>query len=105
MKTKNNITDKKHVTGHFTGRLDASTVQEVEKSLDEMVTDECIELIFDLSDLDYCSSTGLRLFLTWAKRMKDRNGRFIIVNPNEVVMEIFEVTGFNDIIKIKKIEN
>ena len=58
------------------------------------------ELTLDFAALDYVSSAGLRVLLAAQKTMMNQ-GTMKIVNVNEVVMEIFEVTGFTDILKIE----
>lgn len=80
------------------GRLDTQTAPELEEALAselEGVTD----LTFDLSDLEYISSSGLRLLLVEQKRMYQQ-GSMHVCNVNEVVAEVFEATGFDDILDI-----
>ena len=81
------------------GRLDTTTspVPEVElKSSLDGVT----ELIMDFEKLEYISSAGLRVLLTAHKAMAAREG-MKVTNVNELVMEVFEVTGFSDILTIE----
>lgn len=89
--------------GHFTvkvsGRLDTSTAPELEAALSEHI-DEADDLVFDLDGLDYMSSSGLRLLLSCEKKMSAKNG-MKVRNVNDVIMEIFEVTGFSDILTIE----
>lgn len=81
------------------GRLDTTTVtileEELQKSLDG-VTD----LTFDFTSLEYISSAGLRVLLSAQKRM-NKQGDMKIVNVCEAVMEVFEITGFVDILTIQ----
>jgi anti-sigma B factor antagonist len=58
------------------------------------------ELIMDFTVLEYLSSAGLRVILAAQKIMNARNGKMEIRNVNETIMEIFEVTGFTDILTI-----
>lgn len=83
----------------ITGRLDTMTAPQLEKELDESL-DGVEELIFDFSELEYVSSAGLRVLLSSQKRMK-RQGDMIIQNVNNDVMDVFEITGFVDILTIK----
>ena len=81
------------------GRLDTTTAPQLEEvistSLEGVTT-----LIFDFSPLDYISSAGLRVLLSAQKQM-NKQGEMKIMNVNESIMEIFEVTGFSDILTIE----
>ncbi len=81
------------------GRLDTITSPELSWELDSLL-DETKKLVFDLSKLDYISSSGLRVLLSAQKAMKDK-GTMIVKNASETVMEIFEITGFSDILTIE----
>lgn len=81
------------------GRLDTTTAPELEESLKDEL-DNVSELIIDLKDLDYISSAGLRVLLACQKKMM-KQGKMTVTNPNDVISEIFEVTGFSDILTIE----
>ena len=81
------------------GRLDTTTAPELEKELTESVGG-ITELTFDLKALDYISSAGLRVLLAAQKRM-NKQGSMVIRNASEDIMDIFEVTGFVDILTIE----
>ncbi len=81
------------------GRLDTTTAPELEKYVEENIGDTK-DLTFDLEKLEYVSSAGLRVLLSTQKKM-NRVGSMTITNVNDVIMEIFEVTGFSDIMTIK----
>ena len=81
------------------GRLDTTTAPELEKELAESV-EGVSELVFDLNALDYISSAGLRVLLAAQKRM-NKQGSMVIRNAKEDIMDIFEVTGFCDILTIE----
>lgn len=57
-------------------------------------------LVFDLAKLEYISSAGLRVLLAMQKLM-NQQGEMVLQNVNEAVMEVFEVTGFSDILSIE----
>ena len=82
------------------GRLDTTTAPELEESLKDEL-DNVSELVIDLKDLDYISSAGLRVLLACQKKMM-KQGKMTVTNPNDVISEIFEVTGFSDILTIEK---
>ena len=81
------------------GRLDTVTAPQLEGELRTAV-DGISELIFDLGALDYVSSAGLRVLLS-AQKVMNKQGRMIVRNAKPEIMEIFEVTGFTDILNIE----
>ena len=81
------------------GRLDTMTAPELEAALKEALTG-VEELTFDLEKLDYISSAGIRVLLSAQKTM-NRQGSMKVVHANEIIMEIFDVTGFADILTIE----
>ena len=81
------------------GRLDTMTSPELEKELNERL-DGAEELVFDFTNLEYISSAGLRVLLSAHKKMSGKGG-MKIRNINEIVREVFEVTGFTDILTIE----
>ena len=89
----------KDLTVALTGRLDTVTAPELESELAGALED-AENLIMDMTDLEYISSAGLRVLLTAQKTMNQK-GTMKLINVNETVMEIFEVTGFVDILTIE----
>ena len=81
------------------GRLDTVTAPELEKVVKENL-DGVNALTFDLANLEYVSSAGLRVLLAAQKAMNGV-GEMKLCNVNETIMEIFEVTGFSDILTIE----
>ena len=79
------------------GRLDTNTSPELEA---EMTLDGVTEVLFDLSELEYVSSAGLRIFLTAQKAMMACGGQMTIANPNATVKGVFDITGCSDIFTI-----
>ena len=80
------------------GRLDTVTAPDLESVLKESL-DSAETLVFDLSKLDYISSAGLRVLL-YAHKMMGGKGGMKVTHVNEIVAEVFEVTGFSDILNI-----
>lgn len=80
------------------GRLDTNTAPELETVLKNSL-DGVAELTIDMAALDYLSSAGLRILLGAQKTM-NRQGSMNVANVNDTIMEIFEVTGFSDILTV-----
>ena len=81
------------------GRLDANGASQLEKEVFEIIADT-EELEFDLEKTEYISSAGLRVLLSAQKSM-NQQGDMVVRNATEEVKEIFEVTGFTDILTIE----
>ena len=93
-KTKNN----NELTVKISGRLDTVTSPELESSLNGEF--EGLEkLTFDFAELEYLSSAGLRILLTCRKKMNDQ-GAMVVTNVNSTIKEIFDITGFSDLLNI-----
>ncbi|MBO7669279.1 MAG: STAS domain-containing protein [Oscillospiraceae bacterium] len=87
------------LTVSLEGRLDTTTAPQLEESLKESM-DGIKELILDFSKLEYISSAGLRVLLSAQKNMA-KQGSMKLIHVSDVIMEIFEVTGFVDILTIE----
>lgn len=81
------------------GRLDTTTAPTLDKELTASL-EEITELVLDFEKLEYISSAGLRVLLSAQKTM-NKKGTMIIRNVDEAIMEIFEVTGFSDILTVE----
>lgn len=81
------------------GRLDTTTSPELEAALKGSL-DGVTELTLDFEKLDYISSAGLRVLLT-AQKLMNKQGSMKLIHVGEVIQEIFEVTGFSDILTIE----
>ncbi len=81
------------------GRIDTTTVNEAEAQIKDGL-ENVTDLIIDFEKLDYISSAGLRLLLSLQKTMNTQ-GSMVVRNVDETVSEIFEVTGFSDILTIE----
>ena len=80
------------------GRLDTTTAPQLEAELKSSL-DGITDLTIDLSTLAYISSAGLRVLLS-AQKIMNKQGEMKVAGANETVMEVFEVTGFSDILNI-----
>ena len=81
------------------GRVDTTTAPEFEAVIDECTTD-LKELILDCKEMEYISSAGLRVILKVQKLM-NKQGSMKLINVNETIMEVFDITGFADILTIE----
>lgn len=81
------------------GRLDTTTAPELEKTINGEGV-ELQNLVLDFEGVDYISSAGLRVLLTAQKKM-NAQGYMELINVSEAVMDIFEMTGFAEILVIK----
>ncbi|MBQ6518250.1 MAG: STAS domain-containing protein [Anaerolineaceae bacterium] len=98
--TINKIRNEAKLILSLEGRLDTTTSPELEKEIKNSL-DGIAELVFDLDKLEYISSSGLRVLLAAQKTMS-KQGYMKIIHPSEIVLEIFDVTGFSDILDIEK---
>ena len=87
------------LTISLTGRLDTTTAPELEAVIKENITG-VTNLVMDFARLEYLSSAGLRVILSAQKTM-NKQGEMVIRNVNETINEVFEITGFIDILTIE----
>ena len=87
------------VTIALEGRLDTTTAPDLEKEVQTSL-EGVKSLTFDLNALEYISSAGLRVLLS-AQKIMSKQGSMVVKNVSEEVNEIFEVTGFSDILTIE----
>ena len=81
------------------GRLDTTTAPELESELEASLCG-VKKLVLDFKDVAYVSSAGLRVILK-AQKLMSRNGNMKVIGVNSTVMEVFEITGFTDILTIE----
>ncbi len=89
----------KELTISIIGRLDTTTAPQLEAEL-KLCINGVEKLILDLGELEYLSSAGLRVLLS-AQKVMNKQGEMVVRNVNETINEIFEVTGFIDILTIE----
>ena len=85
------------VTLEITGRLDTTTAPNLESVINELPEDTK-ELIFDMSGVEYISSAGIRVLLGAYKKMNLNNGIMRIEKANDMVREVFEMTGLSEML-------
>lgn len=92
----NKIEEAGKITLSLVGKLDSSTFHLLDNEIEKMnIHDKTVCL--DLQDLEYISSAGLRVILK-LKKIMDRVGKLEVINSNELVLEVFEITGFSAIL-------
>ena len=91
--------NEKNLVIELEGRLDTTTAPQLEEELKNSLAG-VTDLIIDLSKLEYISSAGLRVLLSAFKTMRNK-GKMKVTNANELVKEVFEVTGFSDFLPIE----
>lgn len=84
------------------GRLDTNTSGDLEKELEGIFAQHKNNMVLDLKELSYVSSAGLRVLLGAQKQVNSTEGEMLIKNANPEIMEIFEVTGFVDVLSIER---
>lgn len=92
-------TDGSSVNIALEGRLDTMTSPQLEETLKDSL-DGVTSLVMDFEKLEYISSAGLRVLLS-AQKIMNKQGEMKLIHVNEVINEIFEVTGFSDILTIE----
>ena len=88
-----------NTTIEIVGRLDTTTAPSLEKTISEDI-EGTKDLVLDFKGLEYISSAGLRVLLATQKKMQ-QIGSMKLINVCESVMEVFEITGFADILTIE----
>ena len=98
--TINNEKNGSILTIKITGRLDTISAAKLEENLNE-VPEAVSKLVIDFEKLEYISSAGLRVLLAAQKKVNAKGCSLEVVNVSKDVMDIFEITGFDSIMKIK----
>ncbi len=98
MEITKNIQDNT-ATLFLAGRLDTMTAPELERELQDILPN-AKDLVLDFEQLEYISSAGLRVLLS-AQKIMSKQGQMRITHVNETIIEIFEITGFVDILTIE----
>ena len=94
------INNGNELTLKIEGRLDTTTAPVLDRELTDCLPG-VEKLVFDLADLEYLSSAGLRVLLT-AQKVMNKQGEMTLIHVNETIMEIFDITGFVDILTIEE---
>ena len=97
-----NITEEKNgLRATFEGRLDTPAAVKAQQEISPLLENADKTIILDCTNLDYISSSGLRLFLTVRKEASAKGGQVIIENINEEIRKVFMMTGFFNLFEIR----
>ncbi|MCQ2171530.1 MAG: STAS domain-containing protein [Bacteroidales bacterium] len=84
----------------LTGRLDTTNADQFQKDIEILMEGENPDITLDCKDMEYTSSQGLRMFLMLQKSVNARGGKLVMKDMKPQVKEVFDITGFSNIIKI-----
>ncbi len=85
---------------HYEGALDTQTSPDAQDQLTQLIEGGARKILVNFEKLEYISSAGLRVLLTAAKQLKALDGEFRVCGLNEIVKEVFDITGFMTILKV-----
>ena len=97
----NIIEEKDGLRSVFEGRLDTPAAVKAQQEIGPLLDNADKTIILDCKNLDYISSSGLRLFLTIRKESSAKGGKVIIENINEEIRKVFMMTGFFNLFEIR----
>jgi anti-sigma B factor antagonist len=84
------------------GRLDSSTLREIEQKLPSLILSGERRILLDFSELDYISSAGLRILILAAKQLHNSEGRIVICSMKDYIKEVFDISGFSNFFPIHR---
>lgn len=96
-----NEQDGSKITMSISGRLDTNAAPMMMEKLEELLEDNVTDFELDMNECDYVASSGLRAILWAQKRMNSLGGSMVVKNVIGDVMEVFEMTGFADILNFE----
>ncbi len=89
------------MVAELSGRLDTPAAVKAQQEITPLLENADKEIIMDCTNLDYISSSGLRLFLTLRKETANKGGKVVIQNINDEIKKVFMMTGFFNLFEIK----
>lgn len=92
--------DNTYTVFEIKGRLDTTNYLDLEKEFNRQIDNGNCHILVDCVNLDYVSSSGLRVFLVALKELKKQGGKFVMCNLQETIQEIFEISGFISIFDV-----
>lgn len=88
----------------FSGNLDTNSSPVAESKVNSLLEKGNHEILFNFDELNFISSSGLRILLATAKKLKISGGRMVVCNLNETVQEVFDISGFSSILNLASTE-
>jgi anti-sigma B factor antagonist len=92
--------DGEILTLKLKGRLDTNASMEFEQQVEESINQSTKNMIIDFSDLEYICSSGLRVIIQAAKKLKSLQGELVLCSMEDYIQEVFEISGFDTFLKI-----
>ena len=93
--------EKEFLIFKISGRLDTTTSDQLEREINDHIDQKINNVILDFKNLNYISSAGLRVVLMLAKTMNEKKGKFFLTALNQEVYQVFEISGFLNILTVK----
>ncbi len=84
----------------ITGNLDTQTSPVAQEQMTQLIDNGARKILVDFENLNYISSSGLRMLLVATQRLEDTSGQLRICNPNKMVREVFDTAGFSEIFSV-----
>ena len=88
------------LTVKLIGRLDTNASMEFEQEVEKSINSNSKNMIIDFSDLEYICSSGLRVIIQAAKKLKSLQGELVLCSMEDYIQEVFEISGFDTFLKI-----
>lgn len=82
------------------GKLNTGASPEAESYINELIDNGATKILFNLEDLDFIASTGLRVILATGKKLTKVGGKLVLCNPNHTVSDVFKMSGFNQMFTV-----
>ena len=82
------------------GKLNTGASPETEEYINDLIDDGATKILLNLEDLDFISSTGLRVILATGKKLSEVGGKLVLCNPNHTVSDVFRMSGFNQMFSV-----
>lgn len=84
----------------ISGRLDTNTAVDFENKLEEVSSSNSPNIVIDFADLEYICSSGLRVLIQAAKKLKQVDGKLVLCSMQDYIQEVFEISGFDTFLPI-----
>lgn len=84
----------------LSGRLDTTNADQFQNDIAPLMQEENPDIVLDCTNMEYTSSQGLRMFLLLQKTVSSKGGKMVMKNMKPQVKEVFDITGFSNIIRI-----